>query len=86
MACTTASVLVKNKETKAQVSLNYKERQENLKEAFKVVDKKMIKNKIVLLVDDVFTTGATAVVCTKQLLKAGAKEVIVLCFAHTVIQ
>ena len=79
-------VLVKNKETKAQVSLNYKERQENLKEAFKVVDKKMIKNKIVLLVDDVFTTGATAAVCTKQLLKAGAKEVIVLCFAHTVIE
>lgn len=79
-------VLIKHKETEAQASLKYKERQENLKDAFKVVDKSKIKNKLVLLVDDVFTTGATATVCTKALLKAGAKAVIVLCFAHTVIE
>lgn len=79
-------VLVKHKETQAQASLKYKERQENLKDAFKVVDKKQVKNQTVLLVDDVFTTGATASVCAEVLLKAGAKAVIVLCFAHTVIK
>lgn len=79
-------VLVKHKETQTQALLKYKERQENLKDAFKVVDKTKIKNKTVLLIDDVFTTGATAAVCATALLKAGAKAVVVLCFAHTVIK
>lgn len=41
------------------------------------------KNSNILLIDDVITTGATIVECTKQLYKAGAKQVDVAVFART---
>ena len=53
-----------------------------MKGAFKVLEKGKIKEKTVLLVDDVFTTGATINECSRELVKAGVKEVRVLTIAQ----
>ena len=69
--------LVKIKDTKAQKELSGKDRAQNLEGAFACVFEQ-VKNRTVLLVDDIFTTGATANECAKILLKAKAREVNVL--------
>jgi len=69
-------VLIKEKETKPQVTLPEKERKENLKGVFKVKNPELIFNKKIVLVDDVFTTGATLFEAGKVLKEAGAKKVV----------
>jgi ComF family protein len=66
--------------TPQQGHLKRKERQKNVKGAFAVLPKDMasIAGKVLVLVDDVMTTGATVDECSHVLLKAGAKEVRVL--------
>lgn len=68
-------VLVKPINVPPQTTLTAKERRKNIKGAFKVSDKAKIKDKTILLVDDVFTTGATIQECSTVLINAGAKEV-----------
>ena len=51
-----------------------------------MINKKAIKNKTILLIDDVYTTGATVQECSKSLKKAGAKAVFALTAAHTVLK
>lgn len=70
--------LYKCKITKPQHKLKGKERLINLKDVFKVSGN--IKDKTILLIDDVFTTGSTVNECSRVLKKAGAKEVYVFCF------
>jgi ComF family protein len=73
---TEKNFLVKTKKTPAQVKLKGKERRENVKNVFSFVgDKKKIKGKTILLVDDVMTTGSTLNECAKVLKRAGAKKV-----------
>lgn len=67
--------LVKVKETVQQKTLTMDERAKNLRECFKAERKELVKDKDVLLVDDVLTTGATADAVSEKLLKAGAKHV-----------
>ena len=69
--------LIKIKETKAQKELGGKERAQNLEGAFACVFEQ-VNNRKILLIDDIFTTGATANECAKVLLKAKAREVNVL--------
>ena len=76
-------ILFRVKNTPTQTELNYTERQNNLKDAFKVKNKKLIKDKVVLIVDDVITTGATVTECARVLKQAGAKEVCVITVCHT---
>lgn len=73
-------VLFKKRDTPPQIGLNAKQRVKNLKGAFEV--RGDIKGLRLLLIDDVMTTGATARECSKELMKAGAKEVIVLTLAR----
>ncbi len=81
------NILFRVKETPSQTNLDFMERKKNLKDAFKVKgSKKPIKDKFVLLIDDVFTTGATTTECAKALKKAGAKVVYVLTASHTVLK
>lgn len=72
------------KATRQQVGLGLGERQENVRAAFKVPDKARIDiaGRRVLLVDDVYTTGATVTAVTKVLKRAGAASVDVLTFAR----
>lgn len=64
----------KVKRTPSQKSLTRRERDENLKSCFEA-DEDEVEGKILLLVDDVLTTGATADAVTKELKKRGAKKV-----------
>jgi ComF family protein len=75
------NILLKKKETPPQIGLSAKERLSNLKDAFEANGD--IKGFRLLLVDDVMTTGATVTGCSRQLLKAGAKEVVVLTLARS---
>ena len=72
--------LIKNRETPPQIGLSAKERISNLKGAFKAV--RDFSGMRLLLIDDVMTTGATVKECSKQLLKAGAEDVVVLTLAR----
>ncbi len=69
------NVLVRTRKTISQVGLGRKERQKNIRNAFKVSDRSQIEGKQVLLVDDVYTTGSTIKECAKILLRTGAKRV-----------
>jgi len=67
--------LIKVKENLPQMELSEKERQENIKGVFEVRSKEKILGKKILLIDDVYTTGATMEEVAKILKEAGAKEV-----------
>ena len=53
-------------------------RTENVRGAFAVRLPDAVKGRVVVLVDDVFTTGATARVCANLLRQAGARSVVML--------
>jgi ComF family protein len=58
------------------------DRRKTVDDAFEVVHPELVTGESILLVDDVFTTGATASSCAKALLRAGAVEVFVLTVAR----
>lgn len=72
------------KPTRSQIGLGARQRMENVRGAFRVVDSRLseIAGHRVLLIDDVYTTGATAASATRALKRAGAREVDVLTFAR----
>ena len=75
-------VLVRKRWTEPQTGLGRKDRLQNIKNAFGVNDSSKVKGKNILLVDDVYTTGATVNECAKVLLRAGATRVDVLALAR----
>lgn len=75
--------LVKIRDTRPQKELSGKERAENLKGCFAVAYGEYVAGRKILLVDDVFTTGATANECARTLLKGKARKVNVLTAAVT---
>ncbi len=76
----------KIKDTGTQTVLSPEDRAKNVKGCFKVEERDKIKGKRVLIVDDVFTTGATVSELSRELKKKGAKEVRVLCVAIAVFK
>ncbi len=68
-----SDLLHKVLDTKSQQGLSAREREQNLRGAFKLGGE--VENKIVLLVDDVMTTGATVSACSRVLLDGGAAAV-----------
>lgn len=76
-------VLIRKKSTLPQVSLGSKDRKSNIKNAFEFVgDSGKIKDKKILLIDDVCTTGATLEECAKVLKENDAKDVWALIIAR----
>lgn len=69
------NVLVRKKNTASQMTLNKKERIRNIQGAFKCNNQELIKNKRVLIIDDVLTTGSTIKEAALVLRKAGCLEV-----------
>jgi len=76
--------VVRRKATMSQTTLDYKNRRKNLEGAFKVIAPEKTKNKIVIVVDDVLTTGTTLDETAKTLLEAGAEEVYGLVLARAI--
>lgn len=70
-----STALVRVRDTPSQTELSARERRRNVANAFAVRDKTGLMNSVVVLVDDVATTGATIRECAKTLLAAGALEV-----------
>lgn len=77
-------VLTRACPTAPQTGLGRLERAANIKDAFDVLDVRKIIDKRVLLVDDVYTTGATVNECAQLLLTHGAHHVDVLTLARAV--
>jgi ComF family protein len=78
------TILRKKKPTLPQVNLSGGEREKGLRGVFQVIEREELLGKSVLLVDDVYTTGATVNECSKALVRGGAKKVAVLTLAHAI--
>ncbi len=79
-----SGILIRTRSTASQGHMKSDERKRNVAGAFGIKNAHLIKGKNVLIIDDVFTTGATLNECTKVLKKNGAKNVFVLTLARVV--
>lgn len=75
------NILIRIKKTPHLFDLSPKERKKILDGAFKVIEGADVAGKNILIVDDIFTTGATSAECAKVLKKIGAAQIYVLAFA-----
>ena len=78
-----SAVLERKRDTASQIGLTSHQRRENLRGAFGVSQPEVVKGREVVVVDDVFTTGATASECARVLRRAGATRVWVATVART---
>jgi ComF family protein len=78
-----ATALERKRETTSQIGLTSHQRRENLRGAFAVAEPEVVKDRDVLVVDDVYTTGATVSECARVLRRAGATRVWVATVART---
>lgn len=74
-------LLEKKINTKPQSTLTKLERKENIKNVYNAVKKEKIKNKNIIILDDIYTTGSTVKECAKVLKQNGAKNIIVITIA-----
>jgi ComF family protein len=77
-----SSAVVRIRATESQASLTPRERRINLRGAFVVADPKAVALKHILLIDDIFTTGATARAMAQILMRSGAASVWVATLAR----
>jgi ComF family protein len=75
-------VLVRVRSTPSQGHLTRVQRFDNVTGAFQVPDRAMVSGVDIMLIDDVFTTGATVEACARELKRAGARRVVVLTLAR----
>ncbi len=77
-------VLIRSKATVPQTGLGRRQRLQNIKGAFSVRLPEAVKESKILVVDDVYTTGATVNECARSLVEAGAARVDVLTLARAI--
>jgi competence protein ComFC len=77
-----ADNLVRRRYTRNQVELESQDRLDNVKNSFAVKDPGLLKNRSILLVDDVMTTGATFSEAALELKNSGADKVLALALAN----
>ena len=75
LARTDEDILVKTRETSVQKELTGVKRFDNVKGAYRVHKRTACKDRTILLIDDIMTTGATGNECARVLKNAGAKRV-----------
>jgi ComF family protein len=78
--------LTKTRATEPQTGLSPADRRENVRGAFEVPDPRSAKDKSLVLIDDVMTTGATLSACAAALKSAGAQRVVALTLARATPQ
>lgn len=70
--------------TPPQTQLTEEERRRNVRGAFEINPERPVKGKHILIIDDVYTSGATVNECSRALMRGGAKGVYVLTLARAV--
>ena len=70
-----SDALIRHAATQSQIGLSAVERHRNIRGAFQVGPRRSCRGKSLLLIDDVYTTGATALECARVLRQAGAAHV-----------
>lgn len=78
----TDSISIRTRSSVTQTHKTKAERWENVKDVFSIKEYDVIKDKRILLVDDVITTGATLEACGQHLVECGCKEISVACIAE----
>ncbi len=68
--------LERTRPTLPQAGLSWNARWENVRGVFRVASPERVRERVVLLVDDVMTTGATLSACASALKRAGARQVL----------
>ncbi len=76
------SLLKRHRFTLTQTGLHKKERENNMQNAFDVLSPHKIEGRNIMIIDDVYTTGATVNACAKALKKAGARQVAAITLAR----
>ncbi len=79
----TPDALIRSHETRSQVGLTRVQRQENVRNAFRAREKR-VRGRVVLLMDDVATTGSTLSSCAEALYGAGARDVFALTVSRAI--
>jgi len=77
-------ILARTVDTVPQSEVHPSRRAENVKDIFLVTDPSAVKNKNIILTDDIFTTGASLNECAKALKKAGAGDISCMTLAISV--
>lgn len=77
-----SNLLIRIRPTPAQSSLSGRQRRRSLSNAFRVTSKSTVKNRRILLIDDVITSGSTLNECSKMLSRAKASKVEVFTLAR----
>ncbi len=70
------------RDTQPQFGLEPAQRRKNVRGAFRLRYPEQVRGRVVILVDDIFTTGATIEECCRALLKAKPKEILVACLCR----
>ncbi len=78
---TKSDILIKVVNTVTQSKLGGKARQSNIQHAFFVPKDGEVEGKKIILLDDIYTTGATSQECSRVLKEAGAEEILILVLA-----
>lgn len=78
------TLLLRRKRTRPQRNLSFEERFQNVADAFEVTDPSNVAGRVVLVVDDIMTTGATLSACAATLREAGARSVFALAVVRQV--
>ena len=77
------NILIKPKETEHQARIeNRRQRLQNIIGSFSLKNSELVKNRNIILIDDIITTGATLNEARKVLKQAGARKIIAFTIAH----
>lgn len=74
--------IVRIRNTGTQTGFSLDERAENIKGAFRVTNKSIVSQKMVIIIDDVFTTGSTSFELARTVRQAGSGSIVILTVAQ----
>ena len=76
-------IISRIRDTESQTKKHHWQRNENMKEAFRLTNDNAAKGRHILIIDDIVTTGSTICECGKELMKAGDVKISVLSLGYT---